>query len=109
MALSFYDIQEIALTHAEGRKWLEASVAYDSLARAAREELQSDLATFYSPYGQGLRFTLSLAYKQRPRPFSRGEGMREQLRTHDQLRESWRSASKLHLDARLRQPLAFVA
>ena len=54
MALSFYDIQDIALTHAEGRKWLEASVAYDSLARAAREELQSDLATFYSMNNQSV-------------------------------------------------------
>jgi DNA-binding XRE family transcriptional regulator len=54
MALSFYDVQDIALTHAEGRKWLEASVAYDSLARAAREELQSDLAEFYSLNNQSI-------------------------------------------------------
>jgi len=54
MALSFYDIQDIALAHAEGRKWLEASVAYDSLVRAAREEQKSDLATFYSMNNQSV-------------------------------------------------------
>ena len=54
MALSFYDIQEIALNHAESRKWLEAAVAYDSLVRAAREEQKSDLATFYSMNNQSV-------------------------------------------------------
>jgi hypothetical protein len=63
MALSFYDIQEIALTHAEERKWLEASVAYDSLARAAREELQSDLATFYSMNNQSVCLFFAGKYK----------------------------------------------
>lgn len=63
MALSFYDIQEIALTHAEGRKWLEAAVAYDSLARAAREELQSDLATFYSMNNQSVCLFFAGKYK----------------------------------------------
>lgn len=54
MSLSFEEIQEVALGLADGRKWLEAAVAYGSLARAGQEERGSDLATFYALNNQSV-------------------------------------------------------
>lgn len=54
MSLSFHEIQEVALGLADDRKWLEAAVAYGSLARAGQEELGSDLATYYALNNQSV-------------------------------------------------------
>jgi len=54
MSLSFHEIQEVALGLADDRKWLEAAVAYGSLARAGQEELGSDLASYYAMNNQSV-------------------------------------------------------
>ena len=54
MDLPFDDIQTIAIDSADDRKWLEAAVAYGSLARAGQEELGSDLATYYALNNQSV-------------------------------------------------------
>jgi hypothetical protein len=54
MDLPFDDIQKIAIDLADDRKWLQAAVAYGSLARAGQEELGSDLATYYALNNQSV-------------------------------------------------------
>jgi|Laugresbdmm110dd_1035094.scaffolds.fasta_scaffold03011_6 hypothetical protein len=54
MPLSFDDLQKLAVDLADDRNWLEAAVAYGSLARSGQDELGSDLATYYALNNQSV-------------------------------------------------------
>ena len=54
MPLSFYEIQDIAYGLTQRKQWLEAAVAYQSLVKAAREELGSELAMFFAMNNQSV-------------------------------------------------------
>ena len=54
MPLSFYEIQDIAYGLTQRKQWLEAAVAYQSLVKAAREELGSELAMFFAINNQSV-------------------------------------------------------
>jgi hypothetical protein len=54
MPLSFYEIQDIAYGLTQRKLWLEASVAYQSLVKSARDELDSELAMFFAMNNQSV-------------------------------------------------------
>jgi hypothetical protein len=54
MPLSFHEIQDIAYGLTQRKQWLEAAVAYQSLVKAARDELDSELAMFFAMNNQSV-------------------------------------------------------
>lgn len=54
MPLSFHEIQDIAYGLTQRKEWLEAAAAYQSLVKAARNELDSELAMFFAMNNQSV-------------------------------------------------------